>query len=149
MFWNCGSYKTSRLRLLGKVKRNWMPVLVSPSCKALTNDTGRWVSSEAGHLGKETRPVLPQMVPIYLTSGSRTNCRCLGPHLDFLIRLSREQARCLCFNLASQARFVIRCQITREEHRALGRCPPAWSQVPVRAGVSVLLKDGPFPGGGA
>ena len=83
MFWDCGSYKTSRVRLLGKVKRNWMPVLVSPSCKALTKDTGRWVSSEAGHSRKETRPVLPQMVPIYLTCGSRTDYRCLGPHLDF------------------------------------------------------------------
>ena len=117
-----------------------MPVLVSPSCKALTKDTGRWVISEAGHSGEETRPVLPQMVPIYLTSGSRTNCRCLGPHLDFLIRSSREEARRLCFHLASQARFVIRREITRrEEHRALGRRPPPWSQVPVRAGVSVLL----------
>lgn len=91
-------------------------------------------------LWEETRPVLPQMVPTYLTSGSRTNCRCLGPHLDFLIRSSREEARRLCFHLASQARFVIRREITRrEEHGALGRRPPAWSRVPVRAGVSVLL----------
>ena len=53
MFWDCGSYKTSWVRLLGKVKGNWMPVLVSPSCKALTKDTGRWVSSEAGHWGRK------------------------------------------------------------------------------------------------
>ena len=117
-----------------------MPVLVSPSCKAVTKDTGRWVSSEAGHSGKETRPVLPQMVPIYLTCGSRTDDRCLGPHLDFPIRSSREEARRLCFHLASQARFVIRREISRrEELRALGRRPPAWSRVPVRAGMSVLL----------
>ena len=117
-----------------------MPVLVSPSCKVLTKDTGRWVSSEAGHSRKETRPVLPQMVSIYLTCGSRTDYRCLGPHLDFQIRSSREEARRLCFHLAAQARFVIRRELTRRvEPGALGRRPPAWSQLPVRAALSLLL----------
>ena len=41
---------------------------------------------------------------------------------------------------------MIRLRISRtEEHHALGQCPPAWSWVHVRAGVSVLLFDGPVP----
>lgn len=64
------------VRLLGKVKRNWMPVLVSPSCKRSPKIQAGGVRLRGWPLQEGSGMMLPQMVPIYLTCGSRTDYRC-------------------------------------------------------------------------
>lgn len=137
MFWNHGSDATCSLRRLGKVTWNWIPVLPLLLCKALTEDVGTWMRSEAGDTGEGTRPVLPQRMTICLTCRARIKYRCLGPFVDSLIRLSGGGRAGSCvFTWLHQVRLLIRLEITRREERCVvGKRPSAWSQAPVRTGM--------------